>query len=215
MKNPSIAYSEGEGSNLARYHKQIASSKMDVYYFMPQSESELLALYDSYNSGQIKGGYFSPLEQLWVTVSGVIKEEFTCRCIDGKKSIIDTYLKMFGEFVRITDVFRDQSFLEPIYKQPLCYLGEHLTLFIVNLEGSFIEHSELTRSSTYLPYTVSEIDKILNASSIFRDVKLAEFYRTHYLTDEFRDSSEYQAIYNAIAGTFEEGISLTDLCSKE
>jgi hypothetical protein len=94
-------------------------------------------------------------------------------------------------------------------------LGDKLESFVVGVENEIKENPSLTRESTHLPYTVSEIDKILNASPNFQNVKLMEFYRECYLTDEFRNSPEYQAMYSAIAGTFEEGVPISDLCSKE
>jgi hypothetical protein len=215
MNMPTIAFSRNEGSALSKYHSILVTPELGYKYFMPRSEDELSTLYNMCTLGRINSQYgFSPSGILSIDISENIKEEFLHRCQDGHKEIIDEFLLYFGKFVKIIDEFKDPSFLEELWMKSPINLYAKLVSFAGNLEYSF-KDSCLTRESTHLPYTVCEIDKILNASRKFQDVKLAEFYRTHYLTDEFHNSPEYQAMYSAIAGTFEEGISITDLCTKE
>ncbi|MDR2780882.1 MAG: hypothetical protein LBB21_00240 [Holosporaceae bacterium] len=220
MDLPTLAFSKNEGPALMKYHGCIvdhATHPSVIKYFMPRSESQLMALYNLYESGKIKENRYgvSPLKQLWWSITGNIQHEFRCRCEDGVKPVIDEYLSYFRSFIEISDNFQNQAFLEVLCSREVGSLRESLVLFILNLESRIKKSPDLTRESTYLPYAVDKIDEIFSASRNFRNVKLAEFYRTHCLTDEFRDSPEYLAMYNAIAGTFEEGVSLTDLCTKK
>jgi hypothetical protein len=224
MNLPIPIFSKNEGPSLAVYHAPYhdvvtGPSCHGVFisppYFMPKSEEEFTALYNLYVSGKVGGKIVSPLEYLWMDVTGNIRRELTCRCKDGNKSVIDEYLLPFRSFIEVSESFCDQSFLELLYNSSSYSLHRCLRLFIINLEQDIKETPKLTRESIYLPYAVSEIDKILNASRNFQDVKLAEYYRRYHLTDEFRNSPEYQAMYGVIVGTFEEGVSLTDLCTQE
>jgi hypothetical protein len=219
MDLPSLAFSKDEGPALAKYHSAItghAENPACIRYFMPKSESELATLYSLCISGKIDKRYAaSPSEALWGQVTSNVQYEFMYRCKDGDKSVVDEYLSYFRSFIEISNNFQDQAFLEILYSGGVGSLREGLKLFIINLEQDIKKNPDLTRESTHLPYTVYEIDKILNASPNFQNVKLAEYYRKYHLTDEFRSSPEYQAMFNAIAATFEEEISITDLCTKE
>ena len=212
MELPGISFSQNEGKALAEYHRTVGDGKT---YFMPRTENELNALYDLYKSGQIESSVVSPIKHLWWSISGNIQDEFYYRCLDGNKSVIDEYLARFRSFIKITDDFHDRSFLEILYSGGAGSLNDILSLFIMGVERKINASSELTRESTCLPYTVSEIDKILNASPNFQDIKLAEYYRTCYLTGEFYNSPEYWAIRDAVMRTFQEGVSIPDFGSKE
>ncbi|GHT90992.1 hypothetical protein FACS1894122_02550 [Alphaproteobacteria bacterium] len=215
MNLPTIAFSKKEGVALSAYHKQMADPAMGFKYFMPRSKNELLSLYNLYISGEIKSRRGVPVaEALWGNIVDNVDAEFSFRCEDNDKSIIDDYLSYFSDFIKIVDEFHDQSFLEVLHHRGRCNLGKSLALFVISSED-YLEESNLAREFTYLPYMVSEIDKILNASRSFQDIKLAEFYRTHYLTDEFRNSPKYQEMYNAIAKTFEKGVSLAGFLPKK
>jgi hypothetical protein len=216
MVLPGVPFSKNEGKALIEYHGMVRDPKKSgIEYFMPRTEKELTALYDLYTSGQIKSKRVSPIKHLWWSISSCIQDELFYRCLDGDKSVINEYLSYFRSFIEVTDSFRDQSFLEILRNMKTGSLNNVLSLFVLNLESEIKKNPSLTRESTHLPYTVSEIDKILNASQNFKEIKLAEYYRKYHLTDEFRNSPEYQVMYSAIAGTFEEGISITDLCTKE
>jgi hypothetical protein len=203
--------SEKAGPMLTRY-AQLPANHDDKYFIMPKSSEKLEELYCAYVSGQIPGrSGFSSIETIWIGITCDIRWEFHYRCVDGLKFFIDEFLRQFNSFVSAVDSFHDQSFFEVLRSK----MKDSLGLFIVNAESAIESDLNLTRESICLPYTVCEIDKILNASRNFQDIKLAELYRTHYLTDEFRNSPEYQAMYRAIAKTFEDGIFITDLCTKE
>jgi hypothetical protein len=216
MGFPTVAFSENEGEALSKYHSWITDPEMGFKYFMPRTEGELAALYNSYMLGEISTSCMSPTEEIWSSVSGNILYEFLYRCIDCNKSVTDEYISYFGTFVKIVENFQDQSFLEVLYGGTSYGLGDSLIRFIGCVESTIEKHPGLTRESTYLLHTICEVDKILSTSSNFKDVELAEYYKQCYLKrDEFIESPEYQAMYGAISGAFAEGVSLTDLVSKK
>lgn len=218
MHLPTMIFSENDGPLLREYHEQyyvVNRNTKGSHYFMPKSENELTALYEEYKAGKVISRVVSPIKSLWWPIARNIKDEFHYRCLDGNKSLINEYLSCFCSFIEITDNFQDQSFLSVLCSPSVGGLCDGLQLFIINLEREIKETPDLTRESTHLPYTVGEISRILGASRNFREVKLAEFYRRHFLTDEFLNSPEYKAIYETITEVFQSGVSLTDLTSKK
>jgi hypothetical protein len=214
---PTLISSGEEGPHLKKYHQSILKSaeSWDVSYtLMPKSRSELDALYDWYKSGKmiVKWDFLKPEEYLWSWINDGIALEFQMRCKDGIKHIIDEYLVHFKSFVEVTDNFHDQSFLNILYHSPLYCLEVRLHSGFRVLESE-VKKGKLTRESTYLPYTIAKIDEIFKASKNFKNAWLAEWYKRFYLTDEGINSPEYQAMWDAVAATFEEGVSVVDLLS--
>jgi hypothetical protein len=162
---------------------------------MPESDAALNELYDLYKSGKVEErNNWSAIEVLWSKVSSNIQYEFSCRCEDGDKTRIDEYLQRFGSFVAAIDRFHDESFLEILREGGIFSVSDALILFIIN--------SDKASLSSYLCYSVYGIDKILSASSSFQDVKLLDYYNSR-LSDGFRTSPEYTAMYDTVVATFE------------
>jgi hypothetical protein len=215
---PTPIFSENEDPALAKYHGYLASENGKVdNFFMPRSEEELRALFNLYTSGAIKDSRFGmpAIERIWRSLVDNIKEEFTYRCMDGNKVLVDEYLAHFHSFIKIIDGFPEQSFLENLYKGHN-NLVHSLNLFVINVERRIGEgRNNLTRESTHLPYTVNEIDKILKESRHFKEADFAEHYRKYHLTEEYKECPEFQAAYNAISGAFSQGVSLMDFIPQE
>jgi hypothetical protein len=197
IRMPTIAYSQNEGSALAGYHRYLADPKMGFKYFMPRTECELNSLY------RLSASESAVASTICDRIASNIHSEFYFRFEDNDKRVIDEYLHWFSSFVEISDRFHDQSFLEVLRNNRAVGIKYALVSFIVSSE-SYLGESNTSRESTCLPYTVCEIDKILTASTSLQHIKLAEFYRTHYLTSEFVDSLECQDMLSAIEKTFEE-----------
>jgi hypothetical protein len=191
---PTIAYSQNEGPELSDIHQIWVRDEIYCKYFMPRSEEELNSLYEIYTSWQIEEECSSALRSMWFDIVDVIRVEFIYRCKDGDRNIIDEYLLWFKEFVRITDNFPDQLFLEPLLDEGLFGLPNRLGWILHELDL----HDELTEDAFYI---VGRIDEIFEYSARYYGYALAESFHRSMLR-----KSEYQAFKELMEKESESGV---------
>ena len=133
-----------------------------------------------------------------------IKDELIYRCEDAIKPLIDEFLVALGDFLRITKDFHDQSFLEPFYDNSFG-LFDKLQLFALKFKKHSGEDEEW--DSKYVTYTVSKINDMLTENGHF-DWDFKDWFKTHCLTDECKNTPGYKMLFEIIESAFRNGVPI-------
>jgi hypothetical protein len=153
-------------------------------FFLPGTEQELNVVYEFYLTNQYKSVFFS-------SIVANIEGELDARCKDGCIDLIDSYLEyMRVSFKLFLDFDKDREFSDTFFS----HFEDDMSSWILSREGLVEDSSNnFTRESLHLSHVIFEIASMLSQVECLADKpSLFDEYSRLYLSDEYKQSSEYR-----------------------
>ncbi|GHT99569.1 hypothetical protein FACS1894126_5830 [Alphaproteobacteria bacterium] len=197
---PELRIEPNESGFLREYHDSEVNMELRKdEFFLPRTEQELNVVHESYLSSEYKSVFFC-------SIVANIEGELSARCKDGRIDLIDKYLGYMKVSFEHFLSFKDRDFSDAFFS----HFEDDMSSWIIGTENLVEDPSNsFTRESLHLSHVIFEIASMLSQVPCLADrPSLFDEYSRLYLSDEYRQSSEYRERYIIVEKMLTEGISL-------